>query len=53
MEKIVKMINVYIENKNSQNSCQSFNGYAWSPKTQRKLIWKSKITDGSRNADTK
>lgn len=53
MEKIVNMINVYIENKNSQNSCQSFNWYAWSPKTQKKLVGKSKITNGSRNIDTK
>ena len=53
MERIVKIINVYIENKSFPNSFQSFNRYAWSPKIQKILVGKNKITNSSWNLDIK
>ena len=53
IENIVKIINVYIGNKSFQNSLKSFYWYAWSPKKQKRLIWKNRITDSSWNIDIK
>ena len=53
MESMVRIIKVYIENKSFLNSLQCFYRYAESPKIQRKLNGKNKITNSSWKLDIK